>query len=309
MVFFSIIVPTYNRANLLKRTIESIIEQKYSDFELIIIDDGSTDKTDEVIKDFLGFCKFIKQNNLGPSFARNRGAELSSGQYLVFLDSDDLYFKWTLDIYYKTILDFNFPAIVTGSPYIFTEETNLTNVTYEPLIVESFPDYFASADKWRWFSASSFVIRKDYFEAVNGFNNKWGAEDADILMRLGTCPGFVHICKPYTFAYRQQSISLKSDSSYIKGSSQVLINSEKQGIYPGFNPRALERYQILTRATRPASLDCLHCGLYQDAWKIYKQTIFWNFKLLRWKYLFTFPFLIIGFKIRSTISHIIHNSQ
>jgi glycosyltransferase involved in cell wall biosynthesis len=90
-MLFSIIIPTYNRATFLSRAIESIIEQKYSNWELIIVDDGSTDNTAEVVKRFLSDnrIKYHYQENAERSAARNKGIALSSGDFITFMDSDE----------------------------------------------------------------------------------------------------------------------------------------------------------------------------------------------------------------------------
>lgn len=88
----SVIIPTYNRASFLPKAILSIFQQTYTDFELIVIDDGSTDETQHVLKQFEGKIKIFFQENKGPSAARNLGIQKANGLYISFLDSDDL---WT----------------------------------------------------------------------------------------------------------------------------------------------------------------------------------------------------------------------
>jgi len=89
----SVIIPTYNRANLLSRTVRSALNQTLQDFELIIIDDGSIDNTEEVVKNFQGKdqrVKYIKhEKNKGGGVARNTGLKNAKGKYIAFLDSDD----------------------------------------------------------------------------------------------------------------------------------------------------------------------------------------------------------------------------
>ena len=87
---FSVIIPTYNRADFLPRAIQSILKQTFRDFELIIVDDGSTDNTEEVVGGISNArVRYFYQQNRGVSAARNFGATLSKGQYTTFLDSDD----------------------------------------------------------------------------------------------------------------------------------------------------------------------------------------------------------------------------
>lgn len=88
----SVIVPTYNRAHLIGDSIKSVLAQTYSDFELVIVDDGSKDNTAEVIAAFSDpRIRYIYQPNRGRSNARNHALSLATGKYITFLDSDDLY--------------------------------------------------------------------------------------------------------------------------------------------------------------------------------------------------------------------------
>ena len=95
----SIIIPTYNRAYCLSECLSSIISQTYKDWELIVVDDGSTDNTEEIIQPFMqeGII-YIKQQNQGVSSARNTGLSRARGQYIAFCDSDDRWIKNKLAI-------------------------------------------------------------------------------------------------------------------------------------------------------------------------------------------------------------------
>jgi hypothetical protein len=85
----SVIIPTYNRAHLIERAIQSVLLQEYSPLEIIVVDDGSTDNTTDLIARKYPQVSYVKQTNSGPSAARNHGIRLSSGDIIMFLDSDD----------------------------------------------------------------------------------------------------------------------------------------------------------------------------------------------------------------------------
>lgn len=86
----SVIIPAYNEEKHIKQCIESLMQQNYPDFEIIAVDDGSTDKTKDILNDFASKNEiiFLKQNHLGPGHARNLGVSVSGGEILVFVDSD-----------------------------------------------------------------------------------------------------------------------------------------------------------------------------------------------------------------------------
>src|SRR5215208_5313189 len=87
----SAIIPTYNRWPVLREAVDSVLAQTYRSFELIVVDDGSTDATADSLRQMEGCVRLIVQANCGVSTARNRGVEVARGRYLAFLDSDDLW--------------------------------------------------------------------------------------------------------------------------------------------------------------------------------------------------------------------------
>jgi glycosyltransferase involved in cell wall biosynthesis len=94
MARVSVIIPTYNHAEYLPEALDSVLNQTYEDYEIIVVDDGSTDNTKDIMKPYLHEIHYIHQENSGPSKARNNGIRISSGQYIAFLDADD---RWTPD--------------------------------------------------------------------------------------------------------------------------------------------------------------------------------------------------------------------
>ena len=104
-IVFSIIIPAYNSAKFIKRSVGSVIKQTYEKYEAIIINDGSTDDTKSVIKQITDSrVRLINQENRGVSVARNRGLQEAQGQYICFLDSDDEYFDNHLEVL-KNMID------------------------------------------------------------------------------------------------------------------------------------------------------------------------------------------------------------
>ena len=87
----SIVIPTFNRSDTISRAIKSVLNQTYQEIEVIVVDDGSTDRTAEKLQEFAGRINVIYQRNKGPSSARNVGVNASSGEIVSFLDSDDVW--------------------------------------------------------------------------------------------------------------------------------------------------------------------------------------------------------------------------
>jgi glycosyltransferase involved in cell wall biosynthesis len=123
--FFSITIPAYNRAYILPETIESIQKQTFENWEVIVVDDGSKDDTEEVVK-AIGTSdsriRYVYQNNAERSAARNNGASHAKGLYLLFLDSDDSFFPEHLQKLYELLEKNSFPVGM-----VFSNVTYLTD--------------------------------------------------------------------------------------------------------------------------------------------------------------------------------------
>ena len=94
----SVIIPTYNRAGYLTEAIDSVFGQTYSNMEIIVVDDGSTDDTRERLKPYRDIIEYVYIDNGGPARARNVGMEMAKGEYIAFLDSDDLYYPYKIEL-------------------------------------------------------------------------------------------------------------------------------------------------------------------------------------------------------------------
>jgi glycosyltransferase involved in cell wall biosynthesis len=104
MPYFSVIIPAYNREKLICRTIESVLGQKFEDWELIVVDDGSTDDTGKAVKSFADErIRYIYQKNAERGAARNNGVKNAFGKYVFFLDSDDLLYPDHLQIAFNNL--------------------------------------------------------------------------------------------------------------------------------------------------------------------------------------------------------------
>src|SRR5437016_2874844 len=121
---------------LLPRTFESVWQQKFKDFEVIVVDDGSVDGTRAYVESVRKPIQLLCQSNQGPGVARNLGVTHSRGEYVAFLDSDDIWFPWTLEVMAQVIQDHKRPAIISSKLVEFAEETDLDLVKSAPAKVE-----------------------------------------------------------------------------------------------------------------------------------------------------------------------------
>ena len=157
--FFSIIITTFNRANIIERSLNSLLNQFETDWEAIIIDDGSTDNTKEKIKKYLSNnIKYFFQNNLGAANAKNTGIELSSGKYITFLDSDDEYKENHLYVRKKFLEQFKCIEFLYGGVEIIGNQfvPDIKNPTKKIHLSDCV-------------IGGSFFIKKEIIKLLNGF--------------------------------------------------------------------------------------------------------------------------------------------
>ena len=143
---FSIVIPTYNRAKLIPHAIEGVLAQTFKDWELVVVDDGSTDNTRAVVEKYAGpRIKYIYQENAERSAARNNGIKQSTGKYICFVDSDDYYLPIRLEMLYGELEKRNFPEAVfyTGIAYEYGDE--IRNLPELPNTFDNNSDFLAQA--------------------------------------------------------------------------------------------------------------------------------------------------------------------
>jgi glycosyltransferase involved in cell wall biosynthesis len=290
---FSIVIPTYNRLDLLKRALSSVWGQRREDYEVIVVDDGSTDGTREWLLTQDKRVRAITQENSGPGAARNIGIREARGDYVALLDSDDLWFPWTLDIFASAIQQHKYPQILSGRYLEFSDEAELLHVREEYCRTSWFRDYIASSDHPYVVGSNSCVLFREALATENFLEDRLNGEDHDLILRVGASPGFVQVLAPVTVAWRRHPASETADFARSVSGIQRLLAREKSGAYPGGSKRSQERHHILARHTRAVSLTCLRKRALKEGWDLYRSTLGWNIDVGHWKYVLAFPVLAI----------------
>jgi glycosyltransferase involved in cell wall biosynthesis len=180
----SVIIPVYNSASTVVRSITSVLEQTFTHREIIVVDDGSTDNLLEVLSPY--DVRIVRQSNSGASAARNHGCSIAKGEFLAFLDADDF---WHPDKLRQQIYAMKKGPTarycVTESCRVFSSNPNIKdfwpeNKGYLQAEVINFPRVFESP----YFGTPGVVMPKSIFESCGGFNeNLITAEDVDLWLR------------------------------------------------------------------------------------------------------------------------------
>lgn len=291
--FFSVIVPTYNRLPMLLEALRSLDEQHYRSFEVIVVDDGSTDETVEHVSAMENGCQVIRLPHGGPGAARNAGIAVARGTYLAFLDSDDAWFPWTLQTYHEAIQRHGRPAFLTGAALPWDEEAqpgkpDMTTAFYPSLLDACVGDMPPVG------GTPSICLRTDVVRAAGGFaTSDMNAEDVDLWLRLGQAPGFVQIVSPLVFRQRQHAGNVTRAVEPALRGAHHLIQAEKEGRYPGGAELRWRRRRIIAANTRSVILAVVRQGLYREACGLLGQTLGWQLQFGRLRFLAAFPFLVL----------------
>lgn len=200
-MFFSVIIPSYNREHILPKAIDSVLQQTFADFELIIVDNGSTDNTRQLIESYSrqdSRIRYFWQENSGsPAGSRNTGIQNAQGEWVAFLDSDDWWFSSKLEEVHKAIQEDQ-----TNS-YVAVSHWEEKYVNYHPHSVlrhgceEETGLYEKLLFGGNLFSTSAMTVKTDILRKLGGFNPRkdyFIVEDYDLWMRVAQ-QGPIHSIK------------------------------------------------------------------------------------------------------------------
>lgn len=226
MTKVSIIIPVFNSAHLLGETIASVLDQQYRGWEIIIVDDGSTDHLAEVIEPFTNRderIKFIQQQNAGASAARNAGIKKAKHDWLLFLDADD----WIREDYFEKMI-----AVLENDPSVDVVHCGWTRIRKKGTISkENYggeqPDMFPSLAHYCPFAIHSCIVRKKIIEDVGGFDTSFKTcGDWDLWQRVARTGAKFQMVKETMAFYRTTSNSLSSDGNqFCMNGLQVISNA------------------------------------------------------------------------------------
>ena len=186
----SVIIPTYNRAWVIEEAIDSVLAQDYTEFELIVVDDGSTDHTSDVLDSYRNVIKVFPQKNKGVSAARNRGIAEASGKFIAFLDSDDLWLPQKLTVQIE-FFDQTPDALICQTDEIWIR--NGLRVNPKKRHKKPSGMIFKPSLKLCLVSPSATMIHRGLFDRVGGFDETLPAcEDYDLWLRI-SCRFPIHL--------------------------------------------------------------------------------------------------------------------
>ena len=259
MPFISVVIPLYNKENYIGSTIENVLNQSFQDFEIVIVDDGSTDNSFAIANSFNDSrIRLLQQKNAGPSAARNKGIELSESNFIALLDADDVWKKNHLEELYNSISKFPDAALFCNAYQLKLQKNFTHNATYNLQNmhdIQPVEDYFSASiiHPLAWTSAVAF--NKSDFWDLGGFDTALSLrEDIDLWIKFGLYKTVV-FNPAYTACYDKTVPASLSKKNIRQGKYDFLSQyEEKEKNHPGFKKFLdINRYAI-----------AIQCKYYKD---------------------------------------------
>lgn len=220
----SIIMPAYNAEKFISKSIESVLQQTYQNWELLVVNDGSKDNTSSIVKLFnYTRIKLIEQENGGVSKARNTGIANSTGEFIAFLDSDDLWLKDKLEIQVKYMMNNQNIVLSYGDYLSFIEDGKI--IENKQLYPFKIKDLKQRLLVFNSIATLTVMVKSDVLKATSGFDTElFGPEDWDLWIK----------------------ISQKGDIGYIK-ENLAMYREHEGGISKNKKRQLDEEYKVLNR--------------------------------------------------------------
>jgi len=202
----TVIIPTHNRAKILQRTIESVLYQTYQNFELIIVDDGSTDETKQFVSKYVakseGKIRYIYQDHKNVSYARNLGIKNAHGQYIAFLDSDDIWLPQKLEKQVEVLDRSDFGFVHTNRILVCLPKNRRHNILQCPQILARNRKHYLGG---RSNMAMTILARRDVFNRAGVFDiSLVTTQDTDLWLRISKEFDFGYINEPLMISVKRE---------------------------------------------------------------------------------------------------------
>lgn len=203
--FFTVVIPTYNRSGLLKAAIQSVLNQTYKNFELIVVDDNSTDNTKNIIDSFNEYrIQYVLNDHAkGGGGARNAGICRAKGKWVAFLDDDDVWLSDKLEYQYELARKAN-----TTVGLICTDYAIYKDKQKKPVICRNRPSGWVR-DKLLYGGVvgclSSVCVRTEVLKAINGFDESFPSnQDQDLYLRVAELSEFTYVPTTLVYIYQER---------------------------------------------------------------------------------------------------------
>jgi teichuronic acid biosynthesis glycosyltransferase TuaG len=267
----SIIIPAYNASEYIQETISSVLNQSFQDFEVIVIDDGSTDGTVEIVEKFHDRIQLIRRSNGGAAKARNAGIEAARGEWLAFIDSDDIWLPEKLDRQLE--------RASSEIHMIYTDRINIGALDGLPKI-QSLIQPLYEGDifvelllKGNFITTSSVLLRTETCRGSGGFleADSFTAEDWDLWLRISALHK-VCVCKEPLVQYRLHAKGVSRDPLRMNR-ARILVTRRAMDCDRGRQLSPKLKRQIWARTWATNGWDAARSGKRLAAFTAYSKSL------------------------------------
>lgn len=235
----SVVIPAYNCAKYIEDTIASVLKQTRSPHEIIVVNDGSTDNTAEVVSKYPGI-RLINKINQGPSETRNRGILECTGNWVAFLDSDDIWHSEKIERIEDHVMTNPKTDMLSTAFYIGNPLRGWKKITPRRLFNPN-DSFFEQLYRRSFIATSSVVIRKSVLDKIGGFDSSLlVAEDLDLWLRVALTKAHYHYIPEHLLYYRSHDASITSNPlNAHKDIEKVFYKFRRQAGYKLFVKRMI----------------------------------------------------------------------
>ena len=219
----SVVMPVHNGQQFIRQSIQSALDQVGCEVELIVVDDGSTDNTAQIVRSFGARVRYVFQANAGPAAARNAGIEFAQHEWIAFLDADDLWTSDKLSRQLKLAQDIDAQLVYSNTKNFGSDDVDE---------LRSVPDEMPAGDVYHhllldnFVTLSSVLIRRETLISVDGFRTSYrGTEDWDLWLRLSSAGVEFHPIREPLVQYRWLDNSLSKSHRRMKELREQTLNA------------------------------------------------------------------------------------
>jgi glycosyltransferase involved in cell wall biosynthesis len=304
MITFSVIIPCHNAEKFIEQCLNSVFNQTYSPYEIIVIDDGSTDGSRLLLTSYGERINLISQENLGAGAARNAGMRISTGSYLAFLDADDIWLPNTLK-HYATVIEATHAYFISGYAFQFSgDKPDDPKTLHDKLSYGYFntPMHAVNKTGFWLFLPGALAVKRDIALCSGGYaEGLINSEDAAFVFKLGEATGCCLIHTPPLVLYRKHPVAatLSFERSY-RGLLH-LLNGYRKKDYPTSKIARKGQAYIIGTYSRSLCIGALRTQRYREGFSIYLKTFTINLSAIRLKYLIGAPAIGVMAWVKSFI--------
>lgn len=274
----SVIIPAYNAETFIEKTLHSVLYQTYQNLEVLVVDDGSQDRTPEIIKSIAQQDKRVvlwQQKNAGVAAARNLGIEKSQGEFIAPIDADDIWYPENIEKQVQCFLESEPSVGLVYSWSVDIDQDDVPTGIFRAAKIEG-EVYFTLVGHNFIGNASSSMIRRDCFEQIGGYNCQFkeqdaqGCEDWDLYLRIADVYQF-RVVPEFLVGYRKMTNSMSRDYTKMAKSHTLVMQSVRQ-----------KHPEIMTALYGFSSSSLyIYFAHQSNSSKDHKTTLFWLYQAIK----------------------------